>query len=268
MNYLFLIFLMLLQQQTSGEAEDILTLELRAQHVSIDDAKNIYVVDGPMVMVYDPTGFHDYSFSNMYAGPIYSIDVANPEQILLFYKEDQSIRFINQYFRTIPKPFSLKENGYENVAAACVMDDKTLYIFEGKQQKIIRLTNRGKLAAQSLAVTDQTGQTLNAAYMEYSDGIIYITDPEQGIFVFDQHGQYIQTLPITGVYRFRIADGQLIYTIGNRVMVFDTSSQEQTNYPLPFTTNIQTVADFQGKQLVVYQPGETHLEVKAINLSK
>lgn len=268
MNYPFLFLFLLLQLQPAGEAEEILTLEIRAQHLSIDKAKNIYVVDGPMVMVYDPTGFHDYSFSNMYTGPIYSIDVSNPEQILLFYKEDQAIRFINQYFRTIPKPFSLKEMGYENVSAACVMDDKTICIFEEKQQKIIRLTNRGKRVDQSIAVPDQTGQSLQAASMAVSDDNIYITDPGKGMFVFDRLGQYIRTLPITGVYRFTIVDGQIIYTFGDKVVVFDTFSQEQTVYPLPFTANSQSVADFQGEQLVIYQPGETHLEVKAINLSK
>jgi hypothetical protein len=268
MNTLWLILLIILQTQSVQKTETLLELEVLAQHISIDEAKNIYVVDGPKIMVYDPAGFHDYSFSNMYTGTIHSIDVSNPEQILLFYKEDQGIRFINQYFRTIPQPFSLTEKGYQDVAAACVSDDDNLYIFENGKQQLTKLSTQGDFITQGLTLNEQIGQTIHPAYMLFRNGTLYVSDPEKGIFLFNPIGQYLETLPIKGVSQFRIDDGNLIYTLDSTAVFYNLETRNNQHFKLPFEVSNNTLADLQGNQLVIYYPGKNAIEVKAVKLSK
>lgn len=260
MKYLLIITALLFSLQTGNNFKRSLQLNLSANSLALDNDKNLYVVEGAKVSIYYPDGELGYWYSNMYSTDIHNIDVSNPERILLFYKYDQKITILSQYFRTIETPFFLKEKGYKDVSLACTSPDDNVWIFSREEQILTKLTPNGDFITQSEKVSQVNDQAIKASYMACEGSNLYLADPDQGIFVFDPIGQYQETIPVTGFKDLRIKNGKIFYTHEDVAKVMDLTTKKEESISMPISKFNAAAIDLQGKNWVVYVARQTTVE--------
>lgn len=247
--------------QSGKDADKTLTLQISASQIEIDDAGNFYVLEGPKITMYNPAGDIEYAYSNYYTTNIHSIDISNPDKILLFYKQDQKITMLNQYFRTSPKPFFLKEKGYTGITAACLSDDDNVWVFDAKEQTLIKLTDEGEFITRSELQKDTSAAAINPTFMAEYKGEIYISDAKKGILVFDAIGKYLETLPLKGITHFRINDHKIFYIIGGQAKTYDLKTGTEQSWEMPVRRYKTASFARMGKKLMFYVSDLNKLEV-------
>ena len=261
MKNLLIVLSLIFVFQHGEKHEKILDIEIVATGIELGASNNIYTIEGPKISMYDLMGELQYSYSNMYTKNLYSVDVSNPEKILLFYKEDQKITIINNYFRVIPKPFILSEKGYSGIDLACLSDDDNIWIFSQPEQTLIKLTDQGDFITQSNNLEKEMAIHLNPSFMTINNGELYISDPEVGILVFDQIGEHIKTIPKKGIEHFRIENNNLFFTRMNKGVICNLSTLEERTIDLPFEKYRAATLNFQEKNVMVFMAGKNSVEV-------
>lgn len=247
--------------QTGAKHERILKLDISVSQVELDASGNFYVVEGNKITMYAPSGDIEYSYSNYYTTKLHNIDVSNPHKILLFYKQDQKITLLNQYFRTEPEPFFLNEKGYENITAACLSTDDNVWVFDEKQQMLIKLTDAGEFITQGKTLIETFEEPVEPSFMAVSGDRIYMSDPRLGILVFDAIGNYIDTLPLKGVTHFRLDDGKLLYAIGKQARIYNLKTSTESYVEMPHQRYKNATLDIRGKKMMMYLADPNKLDV-------
>lgn len=261
MKHLLLFFGFLFLLQSAEKQEHVLKLDISVSQTELDEAGNMYVVEGNKITMYNPLGEIEYAYSNYYTTKLHSIDVSNPEKILLFYKQDQKITLLNQYFRAEPKPFFLKEKEYENITAACLSQDDNVWIFDEAQQLLIKLTDTGDFITQGEKLSASAGAPIKSSFMVDYKGRIYIADASQGLFVFDAIGNYLETLPLKGIRHFRIDDNKIYYTLGLMANIYDLETGKLKSIEMPVKPFRTATINIEGDNLMMYVADPNKLDV-------
>ncbi|MCF8366206.1 MAG: hypothetical protein K9H16_10505 [Bacteroidales bacterium] len=241
--------------------EKVMDIEAKAGRIALDEAKNIYLIEDTKISRYSPEGKLDFWYSNKFTAALDNIDISNPEKILLFYRQDQKITLLTQYFKVIPAPLFLKEKGFENITAACSSGDDNIWIFDEKGQSLVKISNQGDFITQNNVLSEKNNSEISAAFMVSHQGQIYLTDPNLGILVFDQIGEYQKTIPVKGIRHFRIEKDHLIYTQNDEAKMYDLNSGNEKTYALPTSSFAVATIDLQGNSLTAYVAGPQKVEV-------
>ncbi len=261
MKHLLLLFSFLFLFQPGDNHERILKLDIKVSQIELGEAGYFYVVEDNKITMYSPEGEIEYAYSNFYTVRLHSIDVSNPQKILLFYKQDQKITLLNQYFRTEPEPFFLKEKNYENITAACLSADDNIWIFDESQQKLIKLNDEGDFITQGEKLPKTAGAPIRSSFMADYKGQVYIADASKGVLIFDAIGNYIETLPFKGIRQFRIADGKLFYTLGLKANIYDLKSGKQKTFDMPVRPFKTATINLEGENLMMYVADPNKLDI-------
>jgi hypothetical protein len=261
MKQLLLFFGFLFLLQTGEEHERVLKLDIKVSQIELGEAGYFYVVEGNKITMYKPDGEIEYAYSNFYTTKLHSIDVSNPEKILLFYKQDQKITLLNKYFRTEPDPFFLKEKKYENISAACLSSDDNIWIFDESEQHLIKLTDEGEFITQGEKLPKSAGAPIQSSFMVDYGGDVYIADASKGILIFNAVGKYQQTIPLKGIKQFRIYDNKLYYTLGLKANIYDLKSGKQNTFDMPVRPFKTATIALEGDNLMMYVADPNKLDV-------
>lgn len=261
MKQLLLLFSFLCLFQSGDKHERILKLDIGVSQIELGEAGHFYVVEGNKITMYAPDGEIEYAYSNYYTIKLHSIDVSNPQKILLFYKQDQKITLLNQYFKTATEPFFLKEKGYENITAACLSADDNVWIFDDSEQKLIKLTDAGEFITQGEKFPKHAGTPIQSSFMVDYKGKVYIADASKGVLIFDAIGTYQETLPFKGIRQFRIEDGKLYYTLGLKANVYDLKSGKQQTFDMPVKPFKTATINIEDDNLMMYVADPNKLDI-------
>lgn len=259
-NILF-VFGFLFMCQPIVQFTKLLSLEAKVSQIELDASKNIYLIEDAKISMYSPEGKLEYWYSNMYTKSLHSFDISNPEKILLFYKEDQKITLITQYFKSIPQPFFLNEKGYKNITLACSSSDGNIWIFDQTTQQLIKITDQGGFITQSGKFPEKLTSGFSPVFMKEYKGLLYLSDPKTGIAIFNQIGEYQKTLPVLNVNHFRIELGQLLFIRNGKAINYNLVTEAEKKYDMPVDNFTTATFDLQGDNINVYVAGESNFDV-------
>nr|NQU89887.1 hypothetical protein [Bacteroidota bacterium] len=110
-------------------------------------------------------------------------------------------------------------------------------------------------------IEEITEASFAPAFMRESDGLLYMSDPKHGILIFDQIGQYIETIPIAGIHHFRIDGGQILYHLAGNANAYHLKSKEIISKKLPRVKFRSCTIDIQDKEMVLYMTGQKNITV-------
>ncbi|MEJ8800859.1 hypothetical protein [Pontibacter sp. H249] len=254
-NYIVILLLALLMAAGTAIAQDTTqTQPLKYSHslaitspttISKDRNSNIYFLapGGRSIVRTDSLGNTLGTFSPPTRGRIASIDAWNPMKILLFYEDRQELQLLDRFMRPIGNT-TLQDINYTGTAkAAALASDDSFWLFDETSLTL------SKLNMQLRKVTIETPLNLildkerfNVRQLREYQNMVYLLDAN-GIFVFDNLGNYKRKLPVTGVTYINFLGNEL-YFVQDGVLHFVnlyTSERRTVRLPKPYTTGIVSV---------------------------
>ncbi|MCB0509092.1 MAG: hypothetical protein KDD21_12415 [Bacteroidetes bacterium] len=119
-------------------------------------------------------------------------------------------------------------------------DNNFLWLFDASTQQLIKLDKNQKALFESNNLSLWTGTSITPNQIIESGIHLYIVDAQKGIFIFDNQGNYIKTIPIPNISGLKIYDNQLFYYRDNCIYSYQQLTFSEIKYTqTPKLNNIQ-----------------------------
>jgi hypothetical protein len=168
----------------------------------IDPGKQLWVWSDQVLRVHQTdTLFFDQSF--LQAGNIYSIDVYNPLKVLVFFKDQSQILWVDNRGAALRSTLNFMDIGLEQASAVATGYDNGLWVVTGQDMTLIRLNqhlkeefkvpNLHQLTKDPQAEIAWMLEQQNRLYLVSKTGCISVWDIFGGLISVFQIGQLPET---------------------------------------------------------------------------
>lgn len=200
----------------------VLTLSIRqaAYAATSDHLSNIYLLTkASAVEKYDSTGKLTARYSNRRLGLATFVDCSNPLKLLVWYADFQTAVFLDRNLTELGR-LNVAEAGYPAVRCVASAADGNLWAYDEGTAQLLKLRPNGEKVLESHPLNLAFAQPFSPTCARDDAGqAIYLSDPNQGIAVFDPYAQWTQLLPIKQVEVFEVGRGLLYRAEGGVLLI-------------------------------------------------
>lgn len=193
----------------------------------IDNQGNSYFVKNDQLKKYNIKGELIKVFSNKKLGTISSIDVSNPLRILLFYKDQSAVLFLDSQLSEQSDKLDLNLINLEQSVLACTSVNNSVWLFNKQNCELVRLEKNKTINTGNL--NNLLSIDLNPSFMLEYNNYLYLNDPNIGILLFDIFGAYFKTLPIKSINKFNVVGNKIFYKKENKFYSYELKNYETEN---------------------------------------
>jgi len=203
--------------------------------VAMDNLDNLYIISstgqikklnaaGDSVGVYNQVKNY---------GKLYTIDVSNPLKLLLFYKDFSTIVILDRFLAN-QSTIDLKRFSVLNPSAIGNSYDNNIWVYDEYDNKLKKIDEQGKKLLETSDFRTVFNQSISPQKIISDNGLVYLADTANGVFVFDNYGSFKRKIPVKNWQTIAIANNNIISATGEVITVFNASTQMQSQKRVPF----------------------------------
>lgn len=214
-------------------ANDSLVITQSSKYVTTDKLGQVYIVNTDDELIkYDAQGQQQFLFFDRTLGEITFIDATNPFQVLVFFEDFQTIVWLDRTLNPISK-MNLSQFGFFQVNTISMASDNQVWLYDNTTFQIKKINTQGEVTLETQELNNLTEQ-LHPNFILEKNSRIYLNNPKTGILVFDNFGQYIETIPIKDLTTFQIMDNYLWYSKSTKLYKYHFQTLQTQAVALPF----------------------------------
>ncbi len=180
-------------------------------------------------------------------GKIAYIDVTNPLKILLFYQEFGTIVMLDRFLNNI-NVLDLRQLGYYQVTCIGLAYDNNIWVYDALAGQLNKIGSDGTAINQSNDIRQFTDSVPNPVLLSDQGGLVYLFDPQKGVFIFDHYGGYSKFVPLKNWRHFTVINKTMLGWNGRDFLKYEDKmageeKQRMPSYYLP-ATKILILPDF------------------------
>lgn len=205
------------------------------EQVSIDRQGNLYIeVESGAIEKYNRNGVFQRHFSpNKKSNPSL-IEAWQGLRVFVFYKDFQEYLFLDRLMNSSER-YTLdnqKIAGYSSIATLAA--DNNLWVLDAQALSLKKIDiNNQEIINETFLSLNLSPSDFDFTTMREYQNLLFIGDRKNGVLVFDNIGNYIETLPIAGVDYFSFNGANLIAQKGNKLILFDIYKRQKKEVSLP-----------------------------------
>ncbi|MFN7118714.1 MAG: hypothetical protein ACK4TA_18085 [Saprospiraceae bacterium] len=258
--YLFLSALPLLafaqtQPVNSPNYAMLTHIPVETKFIVTDQLQQIYAVTpNNTIIKFVPKGTSDYQeqyrFSNNTLGELDHLDATDPFNLLLYYPDYQTIITLDRTLNQTGS-FNLIAAGVVQARTAALSNDGYIWVYDEAAFQLRQLNRTGKALLESQQLSLLLPQAPQAHQLTARENLVYLSDPQLGILVFNNFGQYLKLIPLQNIAKFQILDKLLIYKRGNTLELYNLITSQHSVMSLPTGLNESDQVQVQQGRLFV-----------------
>jgi len=244
--------------QVPSKVKQLTSHKIESRFMEIDRLQQLYIVTNTYsIQKYDTKGILVQTFNENNLGPISTLDVSNPFQILVFYREYQTVVILDRTLSEVNR-IRLADLDYIQVDAIGLSSDNQLWLYDPINYFLQKIAVGGKVEFESPDLSMVLDDAFVPNRLLERDATIYLNDPDYGILIFDVFGNYLRTLQIQGLLYFQLIQDQLVWLDLSKKLHFYRirSFQEQEVDLTKFELSIKDL------QQVAWAPGRLCLRYR------
>lgn len=163
-----------------------------------------------------------------------SLQVLPGLQLMLFDRNSQQLYWLDR-FMTVKGRHALNEGNQPGfVDAVAQAEGNGLWLVDGSQQRLIRQQLPGGEIQLSvpLNLVAKTGDKLAIRYLREHKGKLYLYSPSSGMLVFDNMGNYEQTLKMPAVQDLWLEGNRFYFIMKGYLGYLDLETKEVVQIPI------------------------------------
>lgn len=209
-NVLAILFCSCLFAGSVAQLKQVTVIKGDIIDFTIDNLGNIYTVsrDNQLKKINirgDTLG--SYNDIKQY-GKLYSIDATNPLKVLLFYKDYGNIVVLDR-FLNIRNTINLRKANIFQVTAICQSYDNGIWLYDEQAARMTRMNDEGVVIDQSADFRQFLDQAPFPKHIIDQERLVYLYDPDQGLYIFDYFGTLRNKVAFTGWQDFQVLSGKV-----------------------------------------------------------
>ena len=176
----------------------------------IDKFENVYLIKENQLKKIDQLTANIATYENDRYGEITSIDVTNPQKILVFYQlYDIIVTLDNSLAET--SIIDLKRFEYTDINVIAASNDNNIWLYDPVTFTLRKINKNGKVLAESFNLYTLYLDQVDPDILIEHGNKVYMNSPNDGVLVFDNLGQYIKLLPLTSLSDMQVLNGNTIF---------------------------------------------------------
>ena len=179
--------------------------------MTTDRLGNLYLSNDNFLWRYDNNGDSIGAFNSKRYGEITFVDVTDPYQILVFFKDYNQVLYLDNYLTVNGDATDLQSLGYDQVSMVCQSREKGIWIFDQIKQKAYRLNSSLKVTHETVNLAQWFGKRILPNYMIEYNNKLYLNEKESGLYVFDHFATYLNKIPVIGNEQVQLMDDKILY---------------------------------------------------------
>lgn len=195
--YLIILFPFTLFSQTPDSTQthytQVFEIPTDATDFTLDKLGNTYLItpDNDLVK-YNKKGELLFRYSDNTLGKLGSVDASNPMQILLYYPDFLIVKTLDRTLNPTGE-VTLTDFITTQNAIICSSNDNNIWVFDIDNQQLKKINRVGKIVYESGDLRLVVNQKIMPNRMEEKAYKLYINVPDEGEFIFDNFGKYIES---------------------------------------------------------------------------
>lgn len=166
-------------------------------------------------------------------GKVFTLDVSNPLKILLFYKDFSTVVVLDRFLAS-QSILDLRKFSILNPSAIGNSYDNNIWVFDEYDNKLKKIDEQGNKLLETADFRIAFNQSLSPQKIINDNGLVYLADSSNGVFVFDNYGSFKRKLPLRNWQTISIANNYVISSNSQSITFFNTSTQLQHQKNIPF----------------------------------
>ena len=201
---------------------------------AMDNLDNLYIVSSTgQVRKFTADGDSTAVYNQVKnSGKLFSLDVSNPLRPLLFYKDFSTVVLLDRFLADRAR-IDLRRYHIFQPAAVGLSYDNNILVFDEYDNKLKKIDEAGNLLLETADFRTVFAETIRPQKIISDNGLVYLGDPVNGVFVFDNYGSFKKKLPVKNWQNIAIKENYLIQTRPNAIVVFNTTTYVDATKPVP-----------------------------------
>lgn len=198
---------------------------------------NIFLITDHSIYQYNYSGKEIQSYSNSEYGNLHSIDVNNPFKILLFYKDFNTIVFLDNKLAEISTHISLDKLNIYETNAVCISSTGGFWLFNTNTFQLEKYNKKQNLLQYGTKMESIIDRSLLPNYLSEIGNKIYLGFKNKGVYLFDIYGTFIKFIPIPYKSKPKIINNYIFYDTDTTINRYNTRNFESKNIHNKYNNN-------------------------------
>lgn len=201
---------------------------------AIDNLDNIYILTTTdQLKKYNASGDSIAVYNNVRKfGKIYSMDVANPLKVLLYYKDFSSIVVLDRLLAA-RSTIDLRQKNILQVAAIGLSYDNNIWVFDAYDNKLKKIDDEGNILLETPDFRQVFGEPFTPQQIIDQNNQLYLYDAVNGLMVFDHYGTFKRKIPVVGWSNVNITDKYILGITNEALQSYNVSTLMQSQQKFP-----------------------------------
>lgn len=200
-------------------------IDIAAEYMAVDPQGNLYLVQDATLYKYNLNGELLGSYTNNMLGHITSIDVDNPFKIMLFYREDGSIIFLDGQLASIGNEISLYYNGLNTISLASYSSNNNLHLYDETNTELIIMDLHSNIKER---IRYDFEDFHPEEIIDKGEQMMVMRDP-QGIYFFDQFGTFEKSIALQSEHKIQLVKSKIYYVQDHRLKCYNIEHLDFTD---------------------------------------
>ena len=122
-------------------------------------------------------------------GKLTEVQAQNPWKALLFYKDFATIVMLDKYLN-VTGSINLRNKNIFKVNAITTSYDNNIWLYDEQDNKIKKIDDNGNVLMESTDFRRIFDEAISPKKLIDDNGLLYLYDPEKGLYVFDYYGSF------------------------------------------------------------------------------
>jgi len=218
------------------------TFPFKGKILTTDQFGFYYAVKSTEINKYSSNGKLNCSYSNNILGEIASVDVSNPQKIIVYFKDFTQILILDNTLSPTSEVFDVVSLDLYDISLVSRSYNDGIWFYDPVRFELIRKDQELETTNSSGNLANVLNTNIEANYLVEYNNRLYLNDPKNGVLVFDNFGTYLKTIPLYGLLRFQVKNKFLIYvnSQGN-IELYDFFTLEKNSYKPAKYSGIKSV---------------------------
>lgn len=219
----------------SVNAQEINSFETKATHFEIDNLGFHYFTEGSKLIQTDSEFNTLYEYSDKSYGDISIIDVSNPFQILVFYKDFNVVLFLDNKLSPLRDPIILDDLGLYSIDAVCSTSTGSFRVYDNQTSTVITIGGDLNIVQKGTNLYSVAGDQ-KAISLKETANFVFLQTENTWIIRMDKFGNYIETIANDQGITFDCLNDDVFIITKTSVSGFDSKNERIFFYsfdPLP-----------------------------------
>ncbi|GGB08188.1 hypothetical protein [Puia dinghuensis] len=205
---------------------------------TIDNLGNIYVLNKDnQLKKLGPQGDSLAVFNAVTQyGRVASIDATNPLKILVYYREFTTIIELDR-FLNIVNTIDLRKLNILQAKAVGLAYDNNVWVFDELDAILKRIGDDGSLVDKTTDFRQLFDSVPDPAVIRDQGGLVYLYDPQKGVYIFDHYGTLKTHLDLRGWQDFDVIDKNMLGHDDHQFYRYQPGTLNMQEEPIPTAYN-------------------------------